>query len=518
MSVSLSLRFPQPDAAAGYSEADVSARRSARTRLRGPFFVCKTELAILAVYFEHRELTDDNGESYMGVSLDTVEEQRIAAEEYIAHLAQKGVPKPSWWKEFLQKIRMWWSNTRFGSELHMTDAQIETLLARSARKMRSSVVKKNLTTEGDGVRFSVDGIEGQKTATAVTVPDLPVDMKNTAAVRQYLYEQFKGREVQIKSDGRWTFFNRQGLEDTLKRRGEHRNSFPSLDNAVEESYPVGYETVDQRHGEKRKDLKGQFIYAALLDIHGEQYIATIKLDDTAADKRAYFKDISIKKRSLYVGQPQTVVDPSADRSITIQQLIDYVKGDFAQSEIFSEKMPVVPDYNGMRFSVEDQTESVPFKEWFQNSKVVDKNGKPLVVYHGTNADFNIFDKEKFGLWDNGSKFRITGTDENGKLKFETLKDEGFFFTAQEGEAKDHAEGAAEMAGGSVRIIKAYLKAENPLVIEMDKYYAEVKRYTAQDWYDKHTGEILDQFHAGNYDSIIIKNPLLGTAGNMYIVF
>ena len=67
-----------------------------------------------------------------------------AAEEYIAHLAQKGVPKPSWWKEFLQKIRMWWSNTRFGSELHMTDAQIETLLARAARKVRRrAVVKEN---------------------------------------------------------------------------------------------------------------------------------------------------------------------------------------------------------------------------------------------------------------------------------------------------------------------------------------------------------------------------------------
>jgi hypothetical protein len=99
---------------------------------------------IAATYFEPRELTDENGESYMGVSLDTTEEQRIAAEEYIAHLAQKGVPKPSWWKEFLQKIRMWWSNTRFGSELHMTDAQIETLLARAARKVRSrAVVKEN---------------------------------------------------------------------------------------------------------------------------------------------------------------------------------------------------------------------------------------------------------------------------------------------------------------------------------------------------------------------------------------
>lgn len=31
-----------------------------------------------------------------------------------------------------------------------------------------------------------------------------------------------------------------------------------------------------------------------------------------------------------------------------------------------------------------------FKRWFGDSKVVDKNGRPLVVYHGTNADFDTF--------------------------------------------------------------------------------------------------------------------------------
>lgn len=30
---------------------------------------------------------------------------------------------------------------------------------------------------------------------------------------------------------------------------------------------------------------------------------------------------------------------------------------------------------------DDQTETVAFKEWFGDSKVVDKDGKPLVVYH-----------------------------------------------------------------------------------------------------------------------------------------
>ena len=127
---------------------------------------------------------------------------------------------------------------------------------------------------------------------------------------------------------------------------------PALDKAIEESYPVGYEVVDQVHKESRKDLKGQFIYAALLDIDRKQYIATIKLDDTAVDTRGHFKDIKIKERPLYAGQLQAVVDLPADRNVTVQQLIDYVKADFSESSLFSEEMPTVPDYNGLHFSTQ----------------------------------------------------------------------------------------------------------------------------------------------------------------------
>ena len=35
-----------------------------------------------------------------------------------------------------------------------------------------------------------------------------------------------------------------------------------------------------------------------------------------------------------------------------------------------------------------------FKKWFGNSKVVDENGKPLVVYHGTESVFDTFDMSK----------------------------------------------------------------------------------------------------------------------------
>ena len=43
---------------------------------------------------------------------------------------------------------------------------------------------------------------------------------------------------------------------------------------------------------------------------------------------------------------------------------------------------------------EKGVESKYFKKWFGDSKVVDENGKPLIVYHGTNADFDVFDRTK----------------------------------------------------------------------------------------------------------------------------
>jgi hypothetical protein len=42
-----------------------------------------------------------------------------------------------------------------------------------------------------------------------------------------------------------------------------------------------------------------------------------------------------------------------------------------------------------------------FRQWFGKSKLVDKGGNPLVLYHGTDKDFSAFDPEKHGLSDHG---------------------------------------------------------------------------------------------------------------------
>lgn len=76
-----------------------------------------------------------------------------------------------------------------------------------------------------------------------------------------------------------------------------------------------------------------------------------------------------------------------------------------------------------------------FEKWFGNSKVVDKNGNPLVVYHGTTADIKIFDKSK-----------------------QDVRDAGFYFGSQK-EANLYA--YTEKGGGNV--LPVYLKIKNPKI-------------------------------------------------------
>ena len=54
-----------------------------------------------------------------------------------------------------------------------------------------------------------------------------------------------------------------------------------------------------------------------------------------------------------------------------------------------------------KYSLRSQTNTPEFKRWFKDSKVVDADGKPLVVYHKTDEDFSVFDGSKHGKNDYG---------------------------------------------------------------------------------------------------------------------
>lgn len=100
-----------------------------------------------------------------------------------------------------------------------------------------------------------------------------------------------------------------------------------------------------------------------------------------------------------------------------QTIKDYVTGERA----ILNPNTLVPIGGG-----ELNTKTDAFKKWFGNSKVVDENGKPLVVYHGTKrGKFNEFSTPNELYYFTGDKsyaerytrrplFEIVFTDENGK--------------------------------------------------------------------------------------------------------
>lgn len=126
-----------------------------------------------------------------------------------------------------------------------------------------------------------------------------------------------------------------------------------------------------------------------------------------------------------------------------------------------------------------------FVEWFGDSKVVDEKGEPLVVYHGTKADFDEFSKDKI------------------KTRFSYSF--GLHFTSRPSEADIYAVGTDpkfkpdESINGNVKPV--YLRAVNPLTIETAQPTASMEA-------DLNKAEIISQLMAAKragrpYDSVII---------------
>lgn len=137
---------------------------------------------------------------------------------------------------------------------------------------------------------------------------------------------------------------------------------------------------------------------------------------------------------------------------------------------------------------EKGTESKYFKNWFGDSKVVDENGKPLVVYHGTSEFFSEFD----------SSLSNYG---------EVSKDFNFFtnkMNAYANSAKDYADYWGKRNNQAGWIHEVYLSIENPLHIKYTNTQ-EKSYFTPVEYYDYNFEEIKKEYNNGNYDGIIIEN-------------
>ncbi len=122
-----------------------------------------------------------------------------------------------------------------------------------------------------------------------------------------------------------------------------------------------------------------------------------------------------------------------------------------------------PSNPDIRYSARGSMDTEAFRRWFDGSKVVDGNGRPQVVYHGTDGDFTEFDANRAG-----KNYRSTGGQR------------GLFFTSSPGTASVYAErpagarldpakaDAADFGDGTANIMPVYLSLKNPLITSTTK--------------------------------------------------
>ena len=119
-----------------------------------------------------------------------------------------------------------------------------------------------------------------------------------------------------------------------------------------------------------------------------------------------------------------------------------------------------------------------FYRWFGDSKVVDGQGRPLVVYHGTDEIFSIFDKGK------------------------TKKGKGFWFADNQQYAQEHGK----------NLMSVYLKSDN--LFDADIQEEDIAKYSDNPENLLNDRETQDKLIKDGYDGIAFSN----NNGKTVIVF
>jgi orotate phosphoribosyltransferase-like protein len=150
-----------------------------------------------------------------------------------------------------------------------------------------------------------------------------------------------------------------------------------------------------------------------------------------------------------------------------------------------------------------QTETPAFKRWFGDSKVVDAEGKPLVVYHGTQYDFDAFDPEMQG---------------------DTVysEDIGFFFSNDPVEAGGYATLDFDRDDPKPNVMPVFLSIQNPKIVTLENEQSPYDNPAL--WYDNEGRDAAEDAMEDGFDGLIVidnrEDMLLanGKKPTLYVAF
>lgn len=170
--------------------------------------------------------------------------------------------------------------------------------------------------------------------------------------------------------------------NTLIFREDEQNQL----EAVRENFPEGedyFPAVTVRTDEGIEIIDGHNRASVAIERGDQLPIVEIPESSYDALQEAGYDDMEIAYASLsQAGEIEAA--EAIDRQFPGARV--GIRGDDA-AELLSEMQPAD---DTQLFQQADPTDSEAFQEWFGDSKVVDEQGEPLVVYHGSESSFSTF--------------------------------------------------------------------------------------------------------------------------------
>ena len=240
-----------------------------------------------------------------------------------------------------------------------------------------------------------------------------------------------------------------GYDETVSHSGKNKKSIiamQNIDKIIENAILLDTEVSEYGRGKKSVYTAFMHKFYALCRINGKLYIAKMAVDESYApgqddtNKKFYHvRAIEIETASsVGIGESHTPIIEDTVSDISIADLFKFVK------------------------SCDDK-----FNPTAVNPLLLNEDGTPKVFYHGTSAEFSVFDIEKAGQnWHGDSRL--------GK---------GFYFANTEHEALQWTEGT--------NVVKAYLNLKNPLNVD-----APTPKNIAKE-IDKHIANKIASFDENN---------------------
>jgi hypothetical protein len=373
----------------------------------------------------------------------------------------------------------------------MTGTKVDGILAKSFRKIRDVIEALGNGLRGNGFR-SVNGIF--KDIQSGKIGNRERGFNNAAP--RTAFQTGQGVPSLIAQDnpgGEWLARKQERAENDMATQPQDSYRSKGLggsvtgylrDGAV--MLPVSMVSdLPGAQGERRVAGDGKF----------DRLAASVEQDGWKADQSGNAIVVGVNHRGeAFLLEGNTRVAVAASRGIqSIRAEVRYFNGGERAAGDFSPDKVSAAVFRAAgqpAFSGSKQTMTEAFKRWFKDSKVVDENGEPLVVYHATDAEFDVFDFAKLGR-----ETRANATDDAAVAMAES----GVWFSDRDL--------SQELVRD--RAIPSYLALKNPMDISFSDLWNMAESYESG-------AELRAAIEADGYDGLVVADEEFG--GTSYIAF